>query len=203
VDDLWWVLLGLAAVFGVPVLAIMAFARSSTNRREIAELRTELTVLRKQVAELRAGEAPPPRVIVEHVSQPKPEPVVTAAPPPEIKVEQPPPLPPSTPTAEPIRPQPTYAKPKSNLEETVTSSWMVWLGAVAVALAGVFLVKYAIDNQLLGPAARVTLGLILGLVLAIGGESLRFALITYPARLRRPACSSRLPASTPLTASMR
>ncbi len=169
-DTVFWVLLGLAAVFGVPTLAIIAFARSSSNRREIAELRLSLAALQKQVAELRAGEAPAPRTIIEHVSPPKPEPVViAAAPPPEIKIEPPKPTQPAT----PIHPQPAPAKPKSNLEETVTSSWMVWLGAIAVALAGVFLVKYAIDNQLLGPTARVSLGLLLGLVLAAGGEFLR------------------------------
>jgi uncharacterized membrane protein len=164
-DTVFWVLLGVAAVFGVPVLAIMAFARSRANRREIADLRLSLATLQRQVAELRAGETPRP--IAEHVPHPTPEPVVAA--PPEIKIE--PPKPPQP--AAPIRPQPAPAKPKSNLEDTVTSSWMVWLGAVAVALAGVFLVKYAIDEQLLTPAARIVLGLILGLALAIGGEVLR------------------------------
>jgi len=40
-------------------------------------------------------------------------------------------------------------------------------------LGGTFLVKYAMDQGLLGPATRVTLGFLLGLALVIGGEVLR------------------------------
>jgi uncharacterized membrane protein len=46
-------------------------------------------------------------------------------------------------------------------------------GAVAIALSGAFFVKYAIDHDLLGPAARVSLGVALGFALAAGGEWLR------------------------------
>ena len=38
------------------------------------------------------------------------------------------------------------------LEDSITSRWMVWLGGAAIALGGVFLVKYAIDRELLGPS---------------------------------------------------
>ena len=41
-------------------------------------------------------------------------------------------------------------------------NWMVWLGGVSVALAGVFLVKYSIDQGLLTPWARVISGLLAG-----------------------------------------
>ncbi len=37
-------------------------------------------------------------------------------------------------------------------------NWMVWLGGISVALAGVFLVKYSIDQGLLTPWTRVALG---------------------------------------------
>ena len=36
---------------------------------------------------------------------------------------------------------------------------MAWLGGVSVALAGIFLVKYTIDQGLLTPVARVLLGI--------------------------------------------
>src|SRR5271157_5736983 len=39
----------------------------------------------------------------------------------------------------------------------------VWLGAVALALAGFFLVKYSIEAGLLSPAVRVTMGIIFGI----------------------------------------
>ena len=44
-------------------------------------------------------------------------------------------------------------------------NWMAWLGGVSVALAGIFLVKYTIDQGLLTPVARVLLGVISGLVM--------------------------------------
>ena len=43
--------------------------------------------------------------------------------------------------------------------------WAAWLGGLALALGGIFLVKYSIDQGYFGPVARVTAGLLLGLVL--------------------------------------
>ena len=60
-----------------------------------------------------------------------------------------------------------------DFERVLTSKWLVWLGGVVLALAGVFLVKYSIDMGWLGPAVRCTLGVIGGLVLMVGGEWLR------------------------------
>jgi uncharacterized membrane protein len=70
----------------------------------------------------------------------------------------------------PPRAAPTAAK---SLEETLTANWLVWIGALAIALAGTFLVRYAIESGLLGPGARVTLGLMLGIALIVAGEWLR------------------------------
>ena len=42
---------------------------------------------------------------------------------------------------------------------------MAWLGGVSVALAGIFLVKYTIDQGLLTPVARVLLGIVGGLAM--------------------------------------
>ena len=44
-------------------------------------------------------------------------------------------------------------------------NWMVWLGGVCVALAGIFLVKYSIDQGLLTPWARVALATGTGLAM--------------------------------------
>ncbi len=49
----------------------------------------------------------------------------------------------------------------------------VWLGAVALALAGFFLVKYSIEAGLLSPAVRVTMGIIFGIGLLYAGNRVR------------------------------
>lgn len=59
------------------------------------------------------------------------------------------------------------------LEQKLASRWMVWLGAVTLALGGVFLVKYSIDRGLLGPAVRTSMGVLLGIALVVFGEWLR------------------------------
>ncbi|TVQ84219.1 MAG: DUF2339 domain-containing protein [Micavibrio sp.] len=43
----------------------------------------------------------------------------------------------------------------------------VWMGGIALALAGIFLVKYSIEHELLGPEGRVILGLVSGVVLLL------------------------------------
>lgn len=57
-----------------------------------------------------------------------------------------------------------------NFVEQFKARWMVWLGGLCISLAGVFLVKYSIDQGYLGPLARVTLGLVTGIVLHIAAE---------------------------------
>ncbi len=62
---------------------------------------------------------------------------------------------------------------RSNLEENLAGTWFIWIGAVAIGLAGLFLVKYMSDAGLLGPGIRIALGLVCGCCLAVAGEWLR------------------------------
>lgn len=59
------------------------------------------------------------------------------------------------------------AKPKSSVsfEQQFGAKLPVWIGGIALALAGFFLVKYSIENNLIGPEMRVILGGTLGVVL--------------------------------------
>ncbi len=57
--------------------------------------------------------------------------------------------------------------------DKVKENWMVWLGGLCIALAGIFLVKYSMDQGLLGPKARIAMGLITGLLLHGAAEWLR------------------------------
>jgi uncharacterized membrane protein len=69
-------------------------------------------------------------------------------------------------------PKPSAGEP-GRIETALASRWLVWLGAIAIALGGTFLVKFMIDQGVLAPAARVSLSFALGVSLAFGGEWLR------------------------------
>ncbi|WGL16471.1 DUF2339 domain-containing protein [Microbulbifer bruguierae] len=55
----------------------------------------------------------------------------------------------------------------------VQDNWMVWLGGACVALAGIFLARYGIEQGLLGPRVRVAMGLVLAGTLYAASEWLR------------------------------
>lgn len=62
------------------------------------------------------------------------------------------------------------ATPKKDIESTVGALWAVWVGGVALALGGIFLVRYSIEQGWLGPLARVSFGLLFGAILGALGE---------------------------------
>ena len=53
-------------------------------------------------------------------------------------------------------------KPTISFEQQFGARLPVWVGGIALALAGLFLVKYSIDNNLLSPTVRVILGALFG-----------------------------------------
>jgi uncharacterized membrane protein len=59
-----------------------------------------------------------------------------------------------------------------NWEELIGLKLWIWLGAIAVALAGAFLVKLSIEQGLLGPAARTGIGFSFGLGLLVAAQFL-------------------------------
>jgi len=52
----------------------------------------------------------------------------------------------------------------------LVENWLVWLGGLALALGGAFLVKLSIDYGLLTPVVRIVLGVLLGIGLWAGAE---------------------------------
>lgn len=159
-------ILALASFFLSPILAIAAFGRARNLESRIAQLQERLTTLergRNEEAAAPLEESPP-------LPQ-EAEPIVRDVSPEQVQG-------PETP-APPVAPQPGVSAsasrpaPKKSIEETVASRWFVWLGGVTIALGGIFLVKYSIDHGLLSPAIRISLGFLLGLALAVGGEWVR------------------------------
>jgi uncharacterized membrane protein len=66
---------------------------------------------------------------------------------------------------------PPVAQP--DLEEQFGTRWVVWIGGLALALGGLFLVRYSIEQGLIGPGVRLSLGGLLAVALVGGGEWLR------------------------------
>lgn len=75
---------------------------------------------------------------------------------------------PPPPAAAPV---PIWRRP--GLEEQLGARVPVWIGSIALALAGAFLVKYSFERQWLSPTVRVVLGVLFGIGLLAGGEILR------------------------------
>lgn len=172
-------LLGLIVVGGW-ILGVAAFARVGFAIREAAALRREVAALRAELggmaqALIAAGFRPPaagPAAEAAEGAQPgATEP--GAAPAQEAAPEAPPgPLPPWS--------RPAGPRSQRNLEELITQRWGVWLGAGALLLAGVFLIRFAVEEGWLGPGPRCVLAALLGAALVIGGEWLA----------RRPAATA-------------
>ncbi len=162
------VLVALAVVVGW-VLGIVGFFQARSARREVRELRAALAESRPITAEadpIVAGEAAPsPEPALPPGARPSP-----FGPPPTQRgsVPQAGPVPEAAP-----EPPPPPPGPKIDIEALLTMRWGVWLGAAALLLAGVFLVRYAVEEGWLGPAVRCFLAMLLGLALLAGAEWLR------------------------------
>lgn len=114
------------------------------NRDEIVALRDELKALQAQQLSTKKEQVHAP---VLSAQESKPEPHI----PPQQKSVDPQPVP--------------GPKPKRNLEAFVGGNLIAKLGIVILVLGLGYLVKYAIDNALLGPAMRVSMGFFSGVVL--------------------------------------
>jgi uncharacterized membrane protein len=93
-----------------------------------------------------------------------------------------PPLPDKIPAVDRIpppkvsQPKPIAKKvmePERNLESLIAGRWLNRVGLLLVLIATAFGLKYAFDNEWIGPAGRVTLGLISGVTLMIFSQWLR------------------------------
>lgn len=64
----------------------------------------------------------------------------------------------------------TPEPPKPGLEERLGTRWVVWVGGLTLALGGLFLVRYSIEQGLIGPGVRVLLASLFAAGLLIAGE---------------------------------
>jgi uncharacterized membrane protein len=101
-------------------------------------------------------EAAPAEVVTdtEATDQPSPPLQPSAVPPPIPDIA----APPSAPQAGP------------GFEERLGTRWVVWVGGLTLALGGFFMVRYSIEQGLLGPGVRTLLGGVFALALLAAGE---------------------------------
>jgi uncharacterized membrane protein len=76
----------------------------------------------------------------------------------------PPPAPASAPVLEPV---------KAGWEQRLGARAFLWIGAITLALAAVFLVRYSIEEGYLSPEVRVILAALFGFALIGGAEKMR------------------------------
>jgi uncharacterized membrane protein len=128
-------------------------------RRRIARLEAELADQRRHLLRLeqapKAKDEPPPALPVL--------PAVSSFS--DFPISRLPDFPPPPPTPAPSA--------QSRLELFMGVRLFAWLGGLAALLGVAFFIKYAFDNELLPPEARVALGFLTGIALIVGGVLLR------------------------------
>jgi uncharacterized membrane protein len=184
----FWLLLGIAIIaylFIGPLFGIAAHRQIKRLDKKIDGLEAALAGLRRKESFAEAGEAVAEKPRVEappRVAEPEPEdagfkssgaaPTSEETVPSAAQPEEAAPSPASASPAGPFQASPPPL-PARGLEQSIASRWLLWIGAVAVCLAAVFLVRYAIEQGWLSPLVRVNLGSGTGLLLMLAGEALR------------------------------
>jgi uncharacterized membrane protein len=187
-----WLLLGLL-VLALPVMAIIAFFKSIAQGGQLRRIDERLREIEKRLgietpAVAVAAPRPPrqPRATAQPAAaapapsvSDKPSPFsqpVTAAPA-ETAAAAAAPAAPEMPAARPPRaprpPAPPRPASEKGFEEQFGTRWVVWVGGLALALGGIFLVRASIEAGLIGPGMRVFLGGLLAALLIAGGEWMR------------------------------
>ena len=176
--ELFFNLLGLL-LLGFPIIAIVALVKSVGLGEHLRRLEARLAAVERSVPTPTAAVPKPPRPAPTHIppaaepipptSEPE-KPAEPAPPPPERE----PAIAATSPIAPPLQvaPSPPTAPPppSMSLEERLGAQWAVWVGGLALVLGGIFLVRYSIEQGLLGPPVRVTLGALLAIALISAGE---------------------------------
>jgi uncharacterized membrane protein len=96
-----------------------------------------------------------------------PPPVVSTPPP------MPPPLPPPVPPSiQDAAPTPIQYQPPPPLETCIGLNWINIIGVVTLIFGAAFFFKYAVDNNWVGPGARVALGIVAAMASLFFGDRL-------------------------------
>ncbi len=180
------ILLALLAIFLGPILAIVALSRISAMRRDaeqIGRLTARVYQLEQRLAareresQARAApamlpletapNAPAPPVREAHSPAPSP-PAPADFQPPSAPLPAPPLQPPAPRPSSPAAPTLSTPQPAApgrseiDVEAILGGKWLYYLGILALVFAVAFFLKYAFDNNWIGPRGRVGIGIFIG-----------------------------------------
>jgi uncharacterized membrane protein len=167
--------------FLVILLAFIALFLALNARKGVASLQlqlnallTRLSRLQDELENLRRERSQPPAPEVPAPATQVPEaPAAAPAPPSDWQMPEPEPSPAVEPPAAPPTPAPVSAAPATTLEERLGTRWAVWAGGLSLALGGLLLVRFSIEQGIFGPGVRVSLGAVFSLALIAAGEWFR------------------------------
>ncbi|WP_299028649.1 DUF2339 domain-containing protein [uncultured Sulfitobacter sp.] len=162
-------------VLAIPVAVIALIFGYSGLRRRLEQAEREITALKEgQTAPLNARETEvaskpfaPPSADAKTQEAVAPTPPAQVAKPPQPRAAVPPPPPPQP------RPPSPVAQALADLGPWLQQNWFYAVSAASLALAGIFLVQYGMENGLLPPRARVAAALAFGAALIGVGEFIR------------------------------
>src|SRR5262245_38255094 len=97
-------------------------------------------------------------------SAPQPAPVIPPPLSPPVQAAPPPPPPP--------RASSDQSRSAMSLEQRIGARWTTWVGVVAILFGASFFLRWAFERELIGPALRVSLGVIAGTLLLAAGLAL-------------------------------
>ena len=186
------IVLALTALVGAPILALMAWIRvrrlervrravPSDQTGDVWGMTKRIQALEDRLDRLErsASIVPPIASPVEPApAPPQPSSAVSATPPLAVPASP-------APTAVDVPPPPIFPSAGSerggvDLESQIAGRWMNRIGLVAVAIGMSYFLKYAIDNDWIGPAGQVAIGLLLGAgLVALGPVFLRKGLVYF------------------------
>ncbi len=163
-DVLFGLAILLVAVFGLggPIIALVGLVFAVRARRELHQVQLRLNRLEMEMRPAyRPEDTGAEDVLFTEIQADQP-----------AQESSPEPAAPKQTSVPPI-PTPQPIPPRQGFEEKLGSRWTVWVGGVALALGGIFLVRYSIEQNLLTPQTRIILGLLFALALTGAGEWMR------------------------------
>lgn len=175
------IILGLLALFAGPVLAIIALARISEIRsdaEQIKQLTSRVYALERRLAgpdHKPEASASTPAATPMAAAPAEPVAAVSAVQPPIPQAALPSPpgplpgrsVPPATVPPSAVKPStsrsaPAAKRPERTVEAILGGEWLYYLGIIALIFAAAFFLKYAFDNNWIGPRGRVGIGILVG-----------------------------------------